>query len=357
MWRRKSVSSMRGSASPSTARPLTCEAHRYGARRRSGAASARLLDGLRAELAHQHCGDSLRSRAGRRARRVRRRTPRARRRSHRRNRARSGGPRRRRPPAARSFPLRPPRRRRWRNRHAGARTRGTRSLRPARRQGNDTASISSSSLRAVDIRPVKKSSAATRRCPVLDERMMSPPSARRHSGSSALGSASATEPHTVPRARVCACPTQGSACASSGWRAASSGHASNSACRTDAPTRIASSSTANAAEFFDMHDIEHAPSAAPCASRAAAPASARPRSRRRRRPRRRARRAPRPRSPRAHSRTARASCSLGDQRARAWPASAAGRSRRRRARPRPRWRCTPACSCNCLRRRPWSRAA
>src|SRR3954447_9570472 len=87
---------------------------------------------------------------------------------------------------------------------------------PRRRQGNDTASISSSSLRAVDISPMKNSSAFTLRRPALDDKTTSPPSAASTSGSSALGSASATEPHTVPLARVCQCPTQGSAALSSG---------------------------------------------------------------------------------------------------------------------------------------------
>ena len=66
------------------------------------------------------------------------------------------------PHAVRRAP--PPRRPRWRNRRGDGRIRGTRSRAPGARHGASTASISSSSLRAVDIMPVKKSSAGTRRC-------------------------------------------------------------------------------------------------------------------------------------------------------------------------------------------------
>ena len=58
--------------------------------------------------------------------------------------------------------------------------------------------------RAVDIRPVKKFAAATLRRLRRDDNSTSPSSASRTSGISALGSACAIEPHTVPRLRVCA---------------------------------------------------------------------------------------------------------------------------------------------------------
>ena len=151
---------------------------------------------------------------------------------------------------------RPRHMRRWRNRRGGARTRGRRGLRRAWRRGSAPPRSARRRSRAVDIRPVKKSSAATRRFPLPDDNSISPLSATNASGISALGSASAAEPQTVPRARVCACPTQGSASASSGWRFASSGHASSAACRSAAPTRIALSFIDDAAQLGDVHDVD-----------------------------------------------------------------------------------------------------
>ena len=70
------------------------------------------------------------------------------------------------------------------------------------RLGNETASISSSSCRSVIIMPAKNDSAGRRRARLRERSRTSPPSATRQSGISALGSACATEPQTVPRARV-----------------------------------------------------------------------------------------------------------------------------------------------------------
>src|SRR5579875_3013773 len=55
------------------------------------------------------------------------------------------------------------------------------------------------------------SRAAMRRAPRFERASTCAPSATATSGSSALGSACASEPHTVPRLRVCAWPTYGSA--------------------------------------------------------------------------------------------------------------------------------------------------
>ena len=85
----------------------------------------------------------------------------------------------------------------------------------ADRRGNDTASIISSSARAVAIMPVKKSFAGTRRRRLALRRCTSPPSASSTSGNSALGSACAIEPQTVPRLRVWAWPVHGNASAAS----------------------------------------------------------------------------------------------------------------------------------------------
>ena len=275
LWRRKSVSSMRGSASASYRAAIELRNGRGGAHRRSGAASTRLLDGGAAELAHEHCGDSRRSRADRPARRAPRRMRRAR------HRARAveigkvaddravGNAADREPHVRLRAPR--PRRPRSRNRRGGARIRGTRSH--ARRCGTGTrrASINSSSLRAVDIMPGEEIN--RRNAPPLlpsTTDAMAPLSASRTSGNSALGSACATEPQTVPRLRVCACPTHGNAAARSGWRSASSGHARSSACRTPAPTRMAFASTAIFASSAQMHDVDQRLSGAPCASTASA---------------------------------------------------------------------------------------
>ena len=109
---------------------------------------------------------------------------------------------------------------------------------PARAIGKRTASIISSTPQSVDMMPIKKLSAATRRDPRRDRSSISPLSVMRTSGSSALGSACATEPQTVPRLRVCACPTHGSAAARSGWLETRFAYCSTWRCLTVAPTRI-----------------------------------------------------------------------------------------------------------------------
>ena len=64
----------------------------------------------------------------------------------------------------------------------------------------------------------------------------SPPSATRHSGISALGSACATEPQTVPRLRVWHARPRAARAASSGDWVAKPGLAIRSDCVTEAPT-------------------------------------------------------------------------------------------------------------------------
>ena len=64
----------------------------------------------------------------------------------------------------------------------------------------------------------------------------SPPSASSTSGISALGSAWATEPHTVPRLRTWKCEMKGKACASSGTSRARVARHSTLACVAAAPT-------------------------------------------------------------------------------------------------------------------------
>ena len=181
--------------------------------------------------------------------------------------------------------------------------------------------------------------------------------ARGASGSSALGSASATEPHTVPRARVCAWPTQGSA--SRQQRLARGelrprqqfGLAHR---RADADRIVLDR---DAGKLADPHDVDQ---------------HLRPRH-----PHREQRHQRLP--ARDHARVAalggehvvrlgerlgahvverrRASCRLARQQRRELRRRQRQVDLRRRARPRPRSRCTPACSCSCLRRRPWRRAA
>ena len=79
--------------------------------------------------------------------------------------------------------------------------------------------------------------------PVRARSTASPPSVARQSGSSALGSAKATEPQTVPRLRVWTWPSRGSAAASIGDRRASGGQASNSAWVVAAPTSMTAPSS------------------------------------------------------------------------------------------------------------------
>ena len=162
-WRRKSVSSMRGSASASTARPLSVKRTRC-AGRRSVAALARLLDRGAAhaadEVAAVACGGmQVVARVelpGEGVERVVQRAP-----------SSAGKVARHRPvgDAADGEPhavlrTRPRRRPRWRSRRAGGRTPERRS-RDRAAAGKGTASISSLPSRAVDIMPVKKSARGT----------------------------------------------------------------------------------------------------------------------------------------------------------------------------------------------------
>ncbi len=78
----------------------------------------------------------------------------------------------------------------------------------------------------------KKSSAAISRVPDFDEATTLPPDATSATGSSALASAWAIDPATVPRFRVTKCPTYGR------QRSPSAEHPAKAAWRTSAPTRV-----------------------------------------------------------------------------------------------------------------------
>ena len=95
----------------------------------------------------------------------------------------------------------------------------------------DTANINN----AVISIPWKKSSAGSVRRPRRLRSTTSPCNASRASGSSALGSAWAIEPHTVPRLRIWKCEMCGKAWASSGTSAASRGRHSTLAWVAAAP--------------------------------------------------------------------------------------------------------------------------
>ena len=69
----------------------------------------------------------------------------------------------------------------------------------------------------------KKSAAAISRRPLRLAATTTPSRTTRQSGSSAAPSAWAIEPPTVPRFRVTKCPTNGSACRTSGWMRSSFG--------------------------------------------------------------------------------------------------------------------------------------
>ena len=91
-------------------------------------------------------------------------------------------------------------------------------------------------VRAVISMPWKKSAAATvRRFDAL-RNTTSPPSASSTSGISALGSACATEPQTVPRLRIWKCEMKGKAWASKGTSCASVLRHSTLPCVAAAPT-------------------------------------------------------------------------------------------------------------------------
>ncbi len=142
-------------------------------------------------------------------------------------------------------PCHPPRRRRrrWRNRRAGGRIRGRRSLRRRCGAETTTASINSSSARSVDIRPVKNSSAGTRRRLSRRDNSISPRSASRLSGNfgARIGMRDRAADGAARAGLGMADPGQGRG--EQRLVLPSSGQASNSAWRTVAPTRMASSCT------------------------------------------------------------------------------------------------------------------
>src|SRR6266581_1689288 len=95
----------------------------------------------------------------------------------------------------------------------------------------------------VAIGPAKNFSASSVRTPPPERSSMRAPRTCATRGSSAEGSACARLPPTVPRFLVCTCPTQASACARSGTRAARAGSRSTTHWRAQAPVRAASFSS------------------------------------------------------------------------------------------------------------------
>ncbi len=240
-WRRKSESSVRGSARPTCSRPLT--------RRRTARSSTRDPRGQqRAQRRHTRGLSPVarRSHAGRpRAPRRRPRAPppplrrrpaparapprrRGRRTARRRRARRARGPGRRRRP-----------RRPARSRRAGGRSRRTRSGLRQGAAGMRSAVSSSPSASAVENGPRKRAEAGIARSPPAEATIASPSSASSTAGSSAAGSACAMLPPTVPRLRVAGWPTCCSASASSGARSATSDERRASAWRVVAPSRSA----------------------------------------------------------------------------------------------------------------------
>src|SRR5436190_4155921 len=108
--------------------------------------------------------------------------------------------------------------------------------------------------------PEKNLSASSVRVPLPERSSMRAPSTCATSGSSAHGSACARLPPKVPRFLVCTCPTQASACARSGTRAARAGSRSIVHCRVQAPVRTASFSTeTNLSAAISLMSMSHAP--------------------------------------------------------------------------------------------------
>lgn len=106
---------------------------------------------------------------------------------------------------------------------------------PAAASGKRTSASNSSGARAVISMPWKKSAAGSVRRFEALRSTTSPPSASSTSGISALGSACATEPQTVPRLRIWKCEMKGKACASSGTSCASDWRHSTLPCVAAAP--------------------------------------------------------------------------------------------------------------------------
>ena len=131
---------------------------------------------------------------------------------------------------------RPRRRRRSRSRRAYAPARRTRSA-PAGSGGTSISTSSSSGSSAVISGPRKSSPASSVRAPPAERTWKRASSAASATGSSAAGSACATEPPTVPRVRICGWATSRTAWRSSGQRAATSRERSSAAWRVSAPIR------------------------------------------------------------------------------------------------------------------------
>src|SRR5713101_5406141 len=111
----------------------------------------------------------------------------------------------------------------------------------------------------VAIGPAKNFSASSVRTPLPERRSMRAPRTCATSGSSAEGSACARLPPTVPRFLVCTCPTQASACARSGTRAARASSRSTVHWRVHAPMRAASFSIfTNFSSAISLMSTSHA---------------------------------------------------------------------------------------------------
>ena len=114
--------------------------------------------------------------------------------------------------------------------------------------GNVTAVSSSSGASAVDHSPVNSSAAGMVRVPRGEVASISASSASATAGYSPAGSAWAMQPPTVPRLRICACPTNGVARASRGTASATSALCSTAASVVPAPMRRCPSRALDAGE-------------------------------------------------------------------------------------------------------------
>ena len=254
-WRRKSDSSMRGSASAASLRPLSVSvtrAFRFGSR----GASSGLRDHVRAEIAEQVAPQRRARRADPRSLRalppMSRDAPRRASPSIRRTIGRPAMP----PTPSRTAPpcRRPPRPRRWRSRHGAAPLRRRPTPCPVDRKAHRDDQLVR--RRAPwSACPAETRLAARTRSPRRERSTTSPPSTASASGNSELGSACAIEPQTVPLLRVWKWPTNGSAAASSGRICASAGHAINLFCVTAAPISNVAA-VGDAVEFGDARNID-----------------------------------------------------------------------------------------------------
>src|ERR687898_909418 len=101
--------------------------------------------------------------------------------------------------------------------------------------GTSISTSSSSGSRTVYSAPRKKSDAATDRAPFAERSSNRASSAISAAGSSAAGSACATDPPTVPRLRICVCPTRRTALCNSGHLPRTSSERSSATWRVIVP--------------------------------------------------------------------------------------------------------------------------